>query len=410
MFAPVRFRTTAPYRRARLLACLTTAALAAPLTVPSQASADPVSDKRAKAAAIADQISRLGFQEAALSEHYDAAVLAEQQATSAVDKAAAQAAAAQAASEHAKIALRSDAIGAYTRGGNSTVTAGGTQTLNDAQSALLRVEYARTLASGQMEDYDRYRTAQGTAQAAKTQLDDARQQAAQQVSTTESARRAVAKTSSDLQGTYQQVQGQLATLVAQAQATQEAERARQAQAAALARQQAAQRQTAQAAVATTLAPTATRSSSTSGSSQGPERPAASQPTAAPSLPGPQVSSGAPVPSGSGGGAAVSAALSRVGDPYVYGAAGPSTFDCSGLTMWAWNHAGVSLPHYSGAQYDATTHIPMSQLQPGDLVFFANPGEHEAMYIGGGQIVEAPYTGANVRVEPLYSQFVLASRP
>ncbi len=103
-------------------------------------------------------------------------------------------------------------------------------------------------------------------------------------------------------------------------------------------------------------------------------------------------------------------MSRLGDPYVWGAAGPNSFDCSGLTMWAWARASVSLPHYSGSQYDSTTHISMSQLQPGDLVFFANPGDHMAMYIGGGQVIEAPYTGANVRIEPMYSQFVLASRP
>ncbi len=108
-------------------------------------------------------------------------------------------------------------------------------------------------------------------------------------------------------------------------------------------------------------------------------------------------------------AAVAAAESRVGDPYVWGAAGPSAFDCSGLVMWAYEQAGVSLPHFSGAQFSDTTEIPMSDLQPGDLVFPANPGEHVAMYIGGGDIVQAPYTGADVQIVPLSSFFVLASR-
>ncbi|MGH8918329.1 MAG: C40 family peptidase, partial [Acidimicrobiales bacterium] len=89
--------------------------------------------------------------------------------------------------------------------------------------------------------------------------------------------------------------------------------------------------------------------------------------------------------------------------------GPNAFDCSGLVMWAYAQAGISLPHYSGAQYSMGVHISMSQLQPGDLVFPSNPGEHVAMYVGGGNIVEAPYTGATVHVIPMSSFFVLASR-
>lgn len=118
----------------------------------------------------------------------------------------------------------------------------------------------------------------------------------------------------------------------------------------------------------------------------------------------------PVPTGSGGATAVAAAMTRLGEPYVCGAAGPSAFDCSGLTMWAWAYAGVSLTYYSGAQYSTTVHIPVRDLQPGDLVFFADPGEHEAMYIGNGQVIEAPHSGAVVRIQPGYAQFLLASRP
>jgi len=106
---------------------------------------------------------------------------------------------------------------------------------------------------------------------------------------------------------------------------------------------------------------------------------------------------------------VAAAESRIGDPYVWGAAGPSAFDCSGLVMWAYAQAGVYLPHFSGAQYDDTMHIPMSDLQPGDLVFPADPGQHVAMYIGNGEVVQAPYTGADVQIIPLTGWFVLASR-
>ena len=128
------------------------------------------------------------------------------------------------------------------------------------------------------------------------------------------------------------------------------------------------------------------------------------------------SGGAPVPStppasNSGAQAAVDAALSQVGKPYVWGAAGPDSYDCSGLTMWAWAHAGVSLPHNSGMQYAATARVSQSDWQPGDLLFYGSPIHHVAMYIGGGRMVEAPYSGSQVRVVSAYrSDYVGAGRP
>lgn len=110
-------------------------------------------------------------------------------------------------------------------------------------------------------------------------------------------------------------------------------------------------------------------------------------------------------------AAVDAALSQLGKPYQWGASGPDSYDCSGLTMWAWAHAGVSLPHNSGAQYSATERVPRPDLAPGDLLFYGNPIHHVSMYIGNGQMVEAPYTGSHVRVTSVTrSDFVGAGRP
>ncbi len=89
------------------------------------------------------------------------------------------------------------------------------------------------------------------------------------------------------------------------------------------------------------------------------------------------------------GLAVRYALQQVGDRYVAAQAGPSSFDCSGLTLAAWRQAGVSLPHLSYSQYARTKHIPMSQLQPGDLLFFFGGSVHHvSMYIGGGRMVHA----------------------
>jgi len=98
--------------------------------------------------------------------------------------------------------------------------------------------------------------------------------------------------------------------------------------------------------------------------------------------------------------AVQFALDQVGKPYVFGAAGPDSYDCSGLTMAAWSHGGVSLPHSAAEQYNYGTHVSRSQLQPGDLVFFYQPIGHVTIYIGDGMMVSAPTEGEDVSVVPL----------
>jgi cell wall-associated NlpC family hydrolase len=118
-----------------------------------------------------------------------------------------------------------------------------------------------------------------------------------------------------------------------------------------------------------------------------------------------------VPASGRAAVAVHFALAQVGKPYVYGAAGPSAYDCSGLVMAAWGAAGVALSHSSGAQWGEGTHVSASQLQPGDLVFYYSPSQHVGMYIGNGMIVNAENPSAGIRVVPLYSMpFVGAVRP
>jgi cell wall-associated NlpC family hydrolase len=95
---------------------------------------------------------------------------------------------------------------------------------------------------------------------------------------------------------------------------------------------------------------------------------------------------------------VSAAYSQLGVPYVAFEASPSRgFDCSGLTSWAWAQAGVYMPHQSGQQYRSFPHVSRDQAEPGDLVFFYNPIHHVGMYVGGGMMIDAPHTGAVVRL-------------
>jgi peptidoglycan DL-endopeptidase CwlO len=120
----------------------------------------------------------------------------------------------------------------------------------------------------------------------------------------------------------------------------------------------------------------------------------------------------PPPPSSRAQVAIQAALSQVGVPYQYGGSTPGVgFDCSGLTMWAWGQAGVSLPHSSAMQYSVLPHVDRSQLQPGDLLFFYSPIHHVGMYLGGGRMVHAPHTGAYVEVVDVYWQYYVgAARP
>jgi cell wall-associated NlpC family hydrolase len=94
------------------------------------------------------------------------------------------------------------------------------------------------------------------------------------------------------------------------------------------------------------------------------------------------------------------ALSRRGDPYVWGAAGPSSFDCSGLVLWAYAKVGISLPHFTGDQWDMGVHVGRNQLEPGDLVFFYPDIGHVGLYIGNNLMVDAPDFGEDVQVQPV----------
>jgi cell wall-associated NlpC family hydrolase len=123
-------------------------------------------------------------------------------------------------------------------------------------------------------------------------------------------------------------------------------------------------------------------------------------------------------SSSQGDIAADFALSQIGKPYQWGAVGPSTYDCSGLAMVAWSQAGVSLLHYTGDQWNEGAHVSLSDMQRGDLIFYATNNadpatiHHVGIYIGGGQMVDAPYTGVDVRIDSIYQpgQPIGAVRP
>ena len=125
--------------------------------------------------------------------------------------------------------------------------------------------------------------------------------------------------------------------------------------------------------------------------------AAASPGGGTSSPPPATSSApAPAPASSNAGKAVAFAAAQIGCPYVFGGTGPcsSGYDCSGLVQAAWAYAGVSIPRDTYGQWAALPHIPLSQLQPGDLIFF-NGESHVGMYVGGGYMIDAPTPGQTV---------------
>jgi len=111
-----------------------------------------------------------------------------------------------------------------------------------------------------------------------------------------------------------------------------------------------------------------------------------------------------------GAQALQAAISRLGYPYIWGAAGPTSFDCSGLVMWAYQQVGISLPHFTVSQYNSGVHVSRNDLEPGDLIFFFSNISHVGMYIGNGMMIDAPNFGEDVKVQPIYwNAFVGAVR-
>jgi len=125
-------------------------------------------------------------------------------------------------------------------------------------------------------------------------------------------------------------------------------------------------------------------------------------------------SGANPPPDGAAGVAIEAAESQIGVPYQWGAEDPGHgFDCSGLTQWSYRQAGVSLPRTAEDQYEATTRVPLGDMEPGDLVFWGSGGTatHVGIYVGNGDIVDAPSTGQDVQIQPIWSDGLMgAGRP
>ncbi|MEV6125494.1 NlpC/P60 family protein [Streptomyces violaceusniger] len=137
---------------------------------------------------------------------------------------------------------------------------------------------------------------------------------------------------------------------------------------------------------------------------GPATPADTpSPVATVTAPRPRPAPGRPgMPTAEAGKRALAYALNQIGKPYVWGAEGPNSFDCSGLTSSAWAHAGRLIPRTSQEQWRQLPRVPLSKLRPGDLVIYYKGASHVAMYAGNGQVVQAPRTGQRVKLSPLAS--------
>lgn len=168
---------------------------------------------------------------------------------------------------------------------------------------------------------------------------------------------------------------------------------------------------------TTAAPTAA-APTTAAPTQAPTTPAPTTPAPTTTTTKPPTSTPPPPPpSTSANAAALAWAKTQIGKPYVYGAAGPGSYDCSGLTMQAYRNAGISIPRTSGAQYYAGDLVPVGQMKPGDLFFYSSNGSpsgiyHVAIYAGNGMRLHAPSPGKTVELVPMWWQNVLpyAARP
>jgi cell wall-associated NlpC family hydrolase len=354
------------------------------------ATGDAISDAKAKAAAIESQLQQAQNEMSALSQQYDQAKYHLSQITSSISSTQANIASDQKQVAQDKATLSKAAVANYISDGSASAQ---NPIFSGNEATLGATTEYNQIAEGDISlAVDNLHSAESQLNAQENQLQGEQTQAQNQVSVEQNAVAQNQQAISQQTQALSQEQGQIASLVKQ---QQEAEAAAAAQAAA-AKLAAARTAAASAAVAT--------QQHSAGAS------AAAAPAAA--------SQAAPPPTAAGGLGALQAAESQEGVPYVWGGESPKGsaspgFDCSGLTAWSWGQVGVSLPHYSGAQMADSTPVPISDLQPGDLLFYGPGGsEHVAMYAGPGEMIEAPFTGAVVWVTALRlgNGFVGAGRP
>lgn len=355
----VMFPTRRPRRPlwSAVTALILTTTLLSPVVMPGTASADSIDDKRAQAAAIADQLERLTEQMDMLGEDYAEALQSQADLSVEIKQAQADVAAAEAKLAEMRGTLYSSAVTQFMHGGrNSTLTnlfasAGGVQ---DALQRSQLTSIAMNQGSLTTDSLDATATELSKK---KTLLEKKRRQAesvAVDVRNRQGAAESLAEKYLQLQSS---VQGDLVDLL------REERQRREAEALAESKREAAGYKSKYSALQKKYGNI------------------------------PSVSARAQT--------AVRAALSQLGVPYRYGQSSPGrAFDCSGLTTYAWGKAGVGLPRNSRRQYNALTKIPKQMAQAGDLIFTGSPIHHVGIYLGNGTMVHAPQTGDVVKIGPI----------
>jgi cell wall-associated NlpC family hydrolase len=338
-------------------------ALVVALAAPAPVGGAPSDEKGAEAARIERQLEEEGGKLSQAAERYNRARIALDQVRSSIERARAELARADERMREARGLMARAAVLSYVHGGSISVLSNLTRSTNN--DLVIRQQYLRFTAADQRQALGQLRVTREQVTDLQERLADEERSAARAASAADAARRAAADAEADQRARLNRVQGEMADLVA-------AEAARRAAAAAPA--------------------------------PGPVRPAplAPAPTAAPAAaakPSPLSILTPPPPAARGAAAAVAEAQRQIGKPYKWGGSGPDSFDCSGLTAWAWKAGGVTLSHSALAQYHETTRVPLSAIQPGDLLFFGpsvSGIHHNAIYVGNNQMIEASQTGTPVR--------------
>jgi len=346
-----------------------------------RAGADTIASKKAEAARIAAELDAKATQAEVLTEQYNAARIKAGAAETDAAKAAQLLATAEAAVTRSQSALKETAVDAYVHSGFLPLMDSRPQ---DALDLSVRRAYVNVVADRQSDALRSLRVARQDAATRRANLDQAKQASRQALSSVEGKRQAAAAAVSAQQALLGKVKGELATLVAAEQKRKADEEAKRVQAAL------ASRQGSQAAAPARPGSVGSGTPLVLNHNTG----------TAPANPPPAPNAGAA--------AAVAEAKRQLGKPYEWGGAGPDTFDCSGLTAWAWKAGGKTLSHYTGSQWSETARVDISQLQPGDLVFFGSDLHHVGLYVGGGQMIHAPQTGSVVSYASIYRSDLVES--
>jgi cell wall-associated NlpC family hydrolase len=412
----VRFSTSRAPRVRRSASLIVAAVATLVALLPAQGSATPIDDKRAEAARIQDRLDALNQELSARDEQVNQAQLELDAATAKVEEAKQRIASVTGERDSARSAFDQRVAELYVGASSpNPVTFLQDATRDDVGARLV---YGDLLADGHIGDVQRLTVLQGDLDAEQAVLEQAEQVAQAKLREVQDGQAQLQELVGQQQAVLQTVQGELAQLVAAEEARRRAEEERlareryQAQLAAeqaRAQQQAEARRQAAAAQAEARRQAAART--TTAPTTAPAADPAPTATNAPGNAPANVDGGGGGGGGGSGSAVVDAARKYLGIPYRYGGSGPNNFDCSGLTAYVYREFGVNLPHSAEWQYTSLPHVSRDSLQPGDLVFFGSPIHHVGIYVGNGQMLDAPHTGTVVQIRTmLRNDYVGAARP